>query len=55
MFSRPTAVRDAGIARFERWLNKTAHRKSPSQSGFELTSSAPSVAPVSRNRNDSIR
>jgi hypothetical protein len=25
-----------GIARFERWLNKTAHRKSPSQSGFEL-------------------
>ena len=25
-----------GIARFERWLNKTAHRKLPSQSGFEL-------------------
>jgi very-short-patch-repair endonuclease len=26
----------AGIAGFERWLNRTAHRKRPSQSGFEL-------------------
>lgn len=26
----------SGIARLERWLDKTAHRKLPSQSGFEL-------------------
>jgi hypothetical protein len=25
-----------GIARFEQWLNRTSHRKLPSQSGFEL-------------------